>query len=128
MCFRGKIRETQGKKYQKFCLNPVFVYQSDWQKRLLSRYSNELVLQDVTYRTTRYGLPLFFFFVKTNIDYQIAATFVTENEKEESIVEALEFIKSWNPELNPRCGMTDYCIEEISAMVKVFLGMKSIPF
>ena len=104
------------------------MYQSDWQKRLLSRYGNELVLQDVTYRTTRYGLPLFFFFVKTNIGYQIAATFVTENEKEESIVEALKFIKSWNPELHPRFGMTDYCIEEISAMEKVFLGMKSITF
>ena len=85
----------------------LFVYQSDWQRRLLSRYGNELVLLDATYRTTRYALPLLFFVVKTNIDYQIAATFVTENEKEESIVEAL---KIWNPELHPRYAMTDYCI------------------
>ena len=106
----------------------LFVYQSDWQRRLLSRYGNELVLLDATYRTTRYALPLFLFVVKTNIDYQIAATFVIENEKEESIVKALEIIKTWNPELHPRYGMTDYCIEEISAMEKVFPGMESIRF
>ena len=106
----------------------LFVYQSDWQSRLPSRYGNELVLLDATYRTTRYALPLFLLVVKTNIDYQIAATFVTENEKEESIVKALEIIKTWNPELHPRYGMTDYCIEEISAMEKVFPGMESIPF
>ena len=46
----------------------LFVYQSDWQRRLLSRYGNELVLLDATYRTTRYALPLFFFVVRTNID------------------------------------------------------------
>ena len=59
----------------------LFVYQSDWQRRLLSRYDNELVFLDATYRTTRYALSLFFFVVKTDIDYQIAATLVTENEK-----------------------------------------------
>ena len=106
----------------------LFVYQSDQHRRLPSRYGNKLVLLDVTYRTTWYALPLFLFVVKTNIDYQIAATFVTENEKEESIVEALKIIKTWNPELHPRYGMTDYCLEEISAMEKVFPGMESIPF
>ena len=106
----------------------LFVYQSDWQKRLLSCYGNKLVLLDATYRTTRYASPLFSFDAKTNIDYQIAATFVTENEKEESIVEALEIIKSWNPELHPPYGMTDYCIEDVSAMEKVFPGVKIIPF
>ena len=34
----------------------LFVYQEPWQKRLLLRYGNELVLLDVTYRTTRYAL------------------------------------------------------------------------
>ena len=59
----------------------LFVYQSDRQRHLLSRYDNELVFLDATYRKTWYVLPLFFFIVKTNIDYQIAATLVTENEK-----------------------------------------------
>ena len=58
----------------------LFAYQSDWQKHLLSRYVNELVLSDYLQKT-RYALPLFFFVFKTNIDYQIGATFVTENKK-----------------------------------------------
>ena len=51
---------------------------------------------DVTYRTTRYALPLSFTVVKTNVDYQIVAVFVTENETEDIIQEALSIIKLWN--------------------------------
>ena len=69
------------------------MYQEPWQKRLLLRYGNELVLLDATYRTTRYALPLFFLVVKTNIDYQVAGAFVSENESEESITEALQILK-----------------------------------
>ena len=58
----------------------VFVYQAEWQKRLLCRYGNELSLLDATCKTTRYALPLFFLVVKTNVDYQIVATFVCEGE------------------------------------------------
>ena len=100
----------------------LFVYQSGWQKRLLSKYGDELVLLDATYRTTRYALPIFFFVVKTNIDYQIVAIFVCENETEECITEALTVIKSWNTNLSPKYGMTDYCTEEINSMEKVFPG------
>ena len=74
----------------------LFVYQNGWQRRLFSRYGKELTLLDATYWTTRYALPLFFVVVKTNIDYQIVAVFVTENETEDSIQEALSIIKSWN--------------------------------
>ena len=43
----------------------MFVYQEEWQKRLLKRYGNELVVLDAIYRT-HYALPLFFMTVKTN--------------------------------------------------------------
>ena len=62
----------------------LFVYQSDWQKHLLSRYVNELVLLDYLQKT-RYALPLFFIVFKTNTDYQIAANFVTENKKKKAL-------------------------------------------
>ena len=75
---------------------------------------------DATCRETRYALPLFFLVVKTNIDYQIVTVFVTENETEESIEEALSIIKTWNETVNPMYGMTDYCVEELEAMGKVF--------
>ena len=102
----------------------LFVYQNGWQKRLFGRYGNELTLLDATYRTTRYALPLFFLVVKTNIDYQIVAVFVTENETEESIEEALSIIKTWNETVNLVYVMTDYCTEEFKAMEKVFKGRR----
>ena len=49
-----------------------FVYQSSWMKRLLKTYGNEICLLDATYKTTRCALPLFFMFVKTNMDYYIS--------------------------------------------------------
>ena len=100
----------------------LFVYQTGWQKRLFARYGNELVLLDATYRTTRYALPLFFSVVKTNINYQVVAVFITENESEDSIKEALTVIKSWNQDVSPKYGMTDYCVEGINAMEDVFPG------
>ena len=72
----------------------IFVCQSKWQKYLLQRYGNELILLHATYKTTRYSLPLFFLTVKTKVDYQIISTFVTENERTQSITETLAIIKS----------------------------------
>ena len=100
----------------------LFVYQTGWQKRLFARYGNELVLLDAKYRTTRYALPLFFSVVKTNINYQVVAVFITENESEDSIKEALTVIKSWNQDVSPKYGMADYCVEGINAMEDVFPG------
>ena len=100
----------------------LFVYQTGWQKRLFARYGNELVLLNATYRTTRYALPLFFSVRKTNINYQVVAVFITENESEDSIKEALTVIKSWNQDVSPKYGMTDYCVEGINAMEDVFPG------
>ena len=80
----GDIKITS-RKFNSF----LFVYQAEWQRRLLERYSNEMIFLDATYRTTRYALPLFFLVVKTNVDYQIVATFVIESETTAYITEAL---------------------------------------
>ena len=77
-------------------------------------------LLDATYKTTRYALPLFFLVVKTNVDYQVVATFVSESETEDTIIEALRIIKGWNPQWMPSFFMTDYSKEEINAIKKVF--------
>ena len=96
--------------------------------RLFCRYGEELTLLDATYRTTRYTLRLFFMVVKTNIDYQIVAVFVTENETEDSIQEALSIIKSWNKDFSPIYGMTDYCTEEFKAMENIFEGILNVNY
>ena len=101
----------------------LLVCQSKWQKYLLQHYGSELILLDATYKTTRYSLPLFFLTVKTNVDYQIVATFVTENETTQSKAEALAIIKSWNPEICPKYVTTYYCNEEIDAVESVFSGL-----
>ena len=100
----------------------LFVYQACWQIKLLKKYGKEMVFLDVTYKTTRYLLPLFFLVVKTNVDYQIVATFMTESETLEAITEALGIIKSWNEDLQPLYCMTDYCTAEIHALETIFVG------
>ena len=101
----------------------LFVYQTKWQQRLLNRYGNEMAFLDATYRTMKYALPLFFLVVKTNVDYQIVATFVCENECTETIKEALRIIKEWNPNFSPTYFMTDYSSEEIGAIENLFKGI-----
>ncbi|XP_047124446.1 uncharacterized protein LOC105850359 isoform X2 [Hydra vulgaris] len=100
----------------------LFIYQDMWQKRLLLRYGTELIFLDATYRTTRYALPLFFLVVKTNIDYQVVAIFVCENETTSAITEALLCIKKWNPTFQPKFCLTDYSNEEIRSLEAVFPG------
>ena len=101
----------------------LFIYQSEWQKKLLSRYGNELSMLDATYKTTRYSLPLFFLVVKTNTDYQVVASFTIQEEIQESIAEALSMIQEWCPEWRPRYFMVDKSDAEINAITTIFSGM-----
>ena len=94
----------------------LFVYQTQWMKRLLQRCGNEICLLDATYKTTRYALPLFFLAVKTNVDYQVGGAFVCEGESNENVLAALRILKCWNPDWNPLYSMVDYYSEEINAV------------
>jgi len=85
-------------------------------------YGNEICLLDATHKTTRYALPLFFVAIRTNVDYQVVASFVSQDESTESIKEALRIVKSWNKEWSPDYFMTDYCEEEINAVEEIFPG------
>ena len=110
------IRVTSPLSYQKF----LFVHQTTWQRRLLSKYGNDICLLDATYKTTRYALPLFFLAVKTNVDYQVVASFVLQDESTDSIKEALQVIKDWNPDWQPSFFMSDF--REIHAVEETFPG------
>lgn len=102
----------------------LFVYQTQWQKRLLNRYGNELCLLDATYRTTKYCLPLYFLVVKTNIEYKVVSAFVTQSETTEAIKEALTVIIKWNPNWRPKHFMVDYAVEEILSVEQLFPGIE----
>ena len=63
----------------------LFVHQESWQRCLLKRYGDQLVLMDATYKTTKYAMPLFFICVHTNIGYNVVAEFMSQTEEKESI-------------------------------------------
>ena len=100
----------------------LVIYQSEAQKRLLQK-CGDLCLLDATYKTCRYAVPLFFLCVRTNVDYTVVATFVTQYEDSASIREALEVISSWNTTWSPKSCMVDFCEAEINALESVFPGM-----
>lgn len=100
----------------------LFVYQSADMQRLYRRYGHGMLLLDATYRTCRYSLPLFFLAVKTNVNYQVVAAFITQQETTAAITEALNWIQSRNPEVMPKYAMVDFCEEEIQALEATFQG------
>jgi hypothetical protein len=99
----------------------LIVYQSAWQKKMLTKYG-ELCLLDATYKTTHYAVPLFFLCVRTNVDYVVVATFITQYEDRASITEALKVVAGWNSEWTPQSFMVDFCDAEINSLEKVFPG------
>ena len=104
----------------------LFVHQTDWWQKLLTKYGNNICLLDATYRTTRYALPLFFLEVKTNVDYQVVASFIVQHEIADPIAETLNILKDWNPSWNPKFFMTDLSEQEINAVEEVFPGNVSL--
>ena len=88
------------------------------------RYGNSIVLLDVTYKTMKYEMPLFFISVRTNVGYGIMADFVVQEEMIEQILEALRVVQSWNPDWKPPYFMTDYSDTEIGAIESTFADCK----
>lgn len=74
----------------------IFVYQSATMKRMYQRYAPHMVLLDATYKTTRYALPLFFLVVQTNVNFQVVAVLVLQEESIQMILEALSVDKRCN--------------------------------
>ncbi|XP_065674124.1 uncharacterized protein LOC136091067 [Hydra vulgaris] len=58
--------------------------------------------------------------VKTNIDYQVVAVFLCENETISAITEVLLCIKKWIPTFQQKFCLTDYSNEEIKILESVF--------
>ena len=58
----------------------LLVYQSPNVKRLLRHYGGNLILLEATYKICKYSLFLFFLDIQTNVNYQVAAVFVTQEE------------------------------------------------
>ena len=81
-----------------------------------------MTLMDATYRFSIYDIPLFQLCVPTNVGYFVIATFITEQENNESIAEALRMLKDASPEWQPQAFMIDNAECEIIALQNVFPG------
>ena len=114
--------EAQTGQARDFEQTLMWVHQTSWQREMLSKYGNTMTLIDATYKTTLYDLALFFITVRTNVGYIVAAEFILQTETSEQIEEALNILKSWNPDWSPRYFMSDYSEAEILAVESAFPG------
>ena len=89
-------------------------------KEIFHRYGNELVFIDATYKTTKYTLPLFFLVIKTNVNYQVYAVIVLQEESTEMIIRALNTIEMWNPEIFPKYALVDFDEREIVSLESIY--------
>lgn len=71
----------------------------------------------------RYAVPLFFVCVRANVGYIVVAVFIPENDDVNSLEEALEKIKSFNPGWKPRNFLVDFAMAEITAIEKTLPSM-----
>ena len=93
-------------------------------KHIFNTYGNQLVLLDATYKTTKYALPLFFLVVKTNVNFQVCAVFVIQEESTDMILKALNTVKKWNPKVTPKYAFVDFDEREITALESVYPNAK----
>lgn len=75
-----------------------------------------------TYKETQYALTLFFHIVETNLDQQVVATFLIEEETKENIIAALAIIKEWNLDSELLYAMVGCNTEEINALKTLYPG------
>ena len=97
----------------------MFACQTESQRRLLARYG-KICLIDATYKTMRYAMPLFFLCVKTNVNYEVVAAFICQNETTAEIEKALSIIHEWNSDWVPQYFMSDFDEKEIHAIESAF--------
>ena len=56
--------DTDGNVGAHVTQNLLFAHETAWQRQLTSRYGNEIMLLDATYKNMKYELPFFFLVVK----------------------------------------------------------------
>jgi len=102
--------------------NLMFVYQSAEMKRLYRRYGGLLLVVDALHRASRYPLLVFFLLVRTNVNFQVVAVIVVQQETRQSLVNALHVVRRWNSDVCPRFALVDFSDEEITALEETFPG------
>ena len=96
---------------------------------MLSKYGNTMTLIDATcIKPPCMTLHCFFITVKTNAGYTVVAEFIIQTETNEQIEEALNILKSWNPNWSPQYFMSDYSEAEILGIESAFPALDTSPW
>ena len=69
-------------------VNLLFVYQSEDMLRLYRKYAVNLILVDSTHKICKYTIPLFLLVVQTNVNFQVVAIIIVEEESTEQLTQA----------------------------------------
>nr|XP_009857571.1 uncharacterized protein LOC100177403 [Ciona intestinalis] len=102
--------------WQNFC----FFYQTREQQRLMAMYGNEICILDASFKLNKCSLPLYFILVRTNVDYQVVATFIVQEETPDALVEVFDLLKDKNNNWSPKYFMIDADDTEINAVKQAF--------
>lgn len=100
----------------------LLVHQTEWQRKLLLRYGQDLVFLDATYKTSKYAIPLYFLCIHSNCGYIVVAVLSMENEDSTSLAEGLKLLSEKVPSWNPRAFMIDASEMEFNAIHSIFPG------
>ena len=71
----------------------LFAYQSKDMQRLCQQYGKHLALLYATYKTTKYSFKLHFLVVQADVNCQVAAVIVTQEETTCMLSKILQIIK-----------------------------------
>ncbi|KAG7170877.1 Calcium-responsive transcription factor-like 1, partial [Homarus americanus] len=102
----------------------LVVHQTKWQCQLLEWYGQDICILDGVYRSIENSLPLFFLVVKTDVDYEVAGSFIVQSETVAAVKEALGVLREWNPKWKPSVFMSDFSRVEMVAVEQTFDNVK----
>jgi hypothetical protein len=99
----------------------MLVSQTKQQQRLMRLYGSKIIGMDATYKTNKWGFPMFLLNVVTNHGKGFpVGIFFIEEETTEMIAEALSTVQAWTPTWQPEYVMVDKSDAEIGAVEAVF--------
>ena len=101
----------------------VFVYQNQFQRDLIQKYGNVLMVVDSTSKLIKAASQLYTISVKTTVvDLAVVAVIVAEKESAKSVAEALAILRQWAPQWKPAIAMADFSAPVMAALEETFPG------
>ncbi|XP_071792942.1 uncharacterized protein [Asterias amurensis] len=95
----------------------LFCCQNEGQRQLLHTYGSVCVLDSPHGKTV---LPTYFLLVRTNAGYQVVSTIIMQFWNSSMLVEAMQVIKDWNPDWQPKALLVEMIEDEVPVLEVLF--------